>query len=832
MKHHLNGHLADQNLGGKNPGQTEGIPSVAFGEGANATTDAYTRTQGQQPPAVSTEGAEGALGALSTAPRRKNPLWMNVISVFLAFTLSLMAWNETSIAEARTAILGDAPTAADGDSSASDPSEADANDDATDPSANGEDGEGDGDATDGENGEDPQSDAPNFEELGLQAITALGEAELAEFMPEGLVAADAVLPAISDEAQEKRSDTTDNAASMKDEELQEAFAERLNFSMTATGALQDSDGNYQVNGQELTLTPSFGNLARQLDGGYLGACEDNDGVAVVFNAPYVYRTALEGQTDEDGNQAYEFHTTLSEEEWKYRGGDADGMRVVLSTDDVPQGWSVYTQHGTQFLKHTEKELEKGLSGVILFRYDGAQDENGVTVKTTRNQLRADAQLPQMTAHMLGEIPADQAVSVSGGFVANSFTAARDEDNKLKGNNIVCPTNQQTAASFTLVNAEATVALGTSVEMLAQPTFTPDAEGNGEGIAAFLLTITAAKGEFTEKGYQLNLADLPDAEGRGGMNADGVRAFDITALSDEDKESLNLADAAALEGAGLEALNAQVEEDVPGRAVLDIPVEGNPQLTELPANATAADEAAQPKRQIVVLVPYSAPALVHISQGNENATNPDLIDATNQLLSQGLPADEGEADPTYDVTTLEATLVAQVEAELVQEELVEKEGQDNALEEEEGTIAVALPQQMLQFAYQAPAPEEPEDPEAPENPAEGDDPTEGNNQETPGEQPTEGDEPQEPTEPEADASQEEIEALANPITFSMAQAGLALYQAAPRAASPYKTLDPTKHFDLWLNVQGANKRIADGVYLVSNQESPIVQTNVKDRKSVV
>lgn len=61
---------------------------------------------------------------------------------------------------------------------------------------------------------------------------------------------------------------------------------------------------------------------------------------------------------------------------------------------------------------------------------------------------------------------------------------------------------------------------------------------------------------------------------------------------------------------------------------------------------------------------------------------------------------------------------------------------------------------------------------------------------------------------------------------MAQAGLALYQAAPRAASPYKTLDPTKHFDLWLNVQGANKRIADGVYLVSNQESPIVQTNVK------
>ena len=152
-----------------------------------------------------------------------------------------------------------------------------------------------------------------------------------------------------------------------------------------------------------------------------------------------------------------------------------------------------------------------------------------------------------------------------------------------------------------------VALDTDVQMLAQPTFTPDEEGNGEGIAAFLLTITAAKGELTEKGYQLNLTDLPDAEGRGGMNAAGVRAFDITELSDEEKETLNLADPAALEGAGLEALNAQVEEDVEGRATLDIPVEGEPQLAELPADATAADEAAQPKRQIVVLVPYSTSA---------------------------------------------------------------------------------------------------------------------------------------------------------------------------------------------------------------------------------
>lgn len=258
---------------------------------------------------------------LSTAPRRKNPLWMNILSVFLCVTLSLMAWNETSIAEARTAILGDTPATGvdDTDGSASDPNEAD----------------GDTDATDGEGDEGSQSDAPNFEDLGLQAITSLGEAELEEFMPEGLLAADGVLPAVSDQAQERKSDTVDNAASMDEEDLQKLFAQRVKFNLSATGALQDSDGNYQVNGQEITLIPSFGNLDRQLDGGYLGAYEDTDGVAVVFNAPYVYRTALEGQSDADGRQLYEYGTTLSEEEWKYRGGDAEGMRVVMSAPELP-----------------------------------------------------------------------------------------------------------------------------------------------------------------------------------------------------------------------------------------------------------------------------------------------------------------------------------------------------------------------------------------------------------------------------------------------------------------------------------------------------------------
>lgn len=270
-----------------------------------------------------------------------------------------------------------------------------------------------------------------------------------------------------------------------------------------------------------------------------------------------------------------------------------------------------------------------------------------------------------------------------------------------------------------------------MQLLKQPTFSPDSQGNGEGIAAFLLTINSAKGDIVEKGYRLDLTDLPDMDDRGGMNAAGVRAFDITVLTDEQREELNLADPSALEGAGLSAINAQVvtedpEEEgeepveVPGRAVLDIPVEDEPVLTELPENATREEAAAQPKRQIVILVPYSAPALAHQDDGtNPDATNPDLVDATNQLLATGLPADAGQAaDPTYDVTALQATLTAFVNAELLQEELVAEEGEDNALEEEDTVITVALPSQMLRFTYVAPA-DKPQAPEQGDQPSGGD-----------------------------------------------------------------------------------------------------------------
>lgn len=98
MKHHPNGRMADPGLGSKMPAQTGGTPSVEQYQNAPAANPAYTREREQDQVALPQEGIETAAGLLSASPRRKNPLWMNVISVFLCVTLSLMSWNETSIA--------------------------------------------------------------------------------------------------------------------------------------------------------------------------------------------------------------------------------------------------------------------------------------------------------------------------------------------------------------------------------------------------------------------------------------------------------------------------------------------------------------------------------------------------------------------------------------------------------------------------------------------------------------------------------------------------------------------------------------------------------------
>ena len=773
------------------------MPTVAPVNGGASAADTADQRDAAKGAGMPEFAGVASATALSTTPARRYPVWMQAVALILAVALSLMSWNETTIAEARSLIVGDAVPMA----SAPAGDEGDG--------ASGEDADG----ADGEEGA-----AADEKDGSSRAITEVYDEDLAPFLPTGLVAADGVIPVLSDGALQKKADTLDNAASKSDDELTQAFAERFSYSLEASGALQDSDGNYQVNGAELALTSSFGDLDRQLDGGHLGGWEDADGVALVFNAPFVYRTEAEGQSDADGKQVYDYATTLSEEEWKFRKADGDGMRVVLHADELPQGWSVYTQHGDQFLKRTAKELADGLSGVVVFRYDGVQDENGITEKSTRNQLTADAALPSVKAYVLGDVPAKVGLPLSAGYVVNSYTAGRDDDNKRKANDILLPQNQQEAVALTLVNAEPAVALNAAASLVNDPTFTPDADGNGEGTAAFLLTLDAAKGELAEKGYQIDLADAPDAAGKGGMNADTVRAFDITAIAEEDREGLDLADAGALEAAGAKEAETSSDEARPGHATVNVAVEDEPALTALPADADEEDIENHLKREIVVLVPYSAPSL-KAAEVEAEPTNPDLAQATQELLANGLPSEDEAADPVYDPTALKMTLTASLSAELVQEELVEEGG--NALKEEDGTIRMALPEQTVAFAYKAPEPEQPQQPAESDEPAEN--PTEG-------EEPQEGEESGEPgstEEVEKDLTPEELMENTTPVMLSMLRAGAPLYTASPRAVGTnYKTLDPTKHFDLWLNVQGANKRISEGVYLVSNQETPIIQTNVK------
>ena len=160
-------------------------------------------------------------------------------------------------------------------------------------------------------------------------------------------------------------------------DLKAAFADRFQFSLGAAGALRATDGVLHVGGSSVTLAPSFGNLAVSLAGGYLGGSEAGDVVALTFNAPYMYQ-----------NAKGDYVRTNSAEEWKAAGGAEANMRAVVACDELPQGWTVYTEHMGQYQERTAKELKRGLSGAIVLRYEGAQDKNGITERATRGRLDA------------------------------------------------------------------------------------------------------------------------------------------------------------------------------------------------------------------------------------------------------------------------------------------------------------------------------------------------------------------------------------------------------------------------------------------------------------
>lgn len=690
-------------MGERSEREVKGVFSAAK---ASATRTHRDDTDKAQPGINDYPLEGGANGVVSrNAPRQLNPFG-KAVALVLSVLLVVTTWNTYAIEEVRDMIVGDATPMASGTETIDD----EGGDKLLDDVDNGDTDQASNDADAKDDAEGDNADEGDKSDDNAAADDAISEEDMQAYLPNDLVKAEEVIPSLSDKAKSEKKDGIETPASVSENDLKAHLSERFGFSLSAANALQMSDGVFHVDDTTVDFAADFGNLPLLLDGGYLGGSEDTDYVTMTFEAPYVYV-----------NAKGEYVQTLSQEEWKAAKGDKDGMRVALSAKEIPTGWSVWTEHMGQYLKHSKKDLAAGLSGTIVLRYEGAQDENGITEKKTRGQLAAGAAMPQLTATIEGKVPATETLEVKAGYQINSYTAGRDEDGNRKADSIRYELVENNAATLKLVNAEPQMKLAAKVKAQGTPLM-----GEQQGFAAFLITLTSAQGTVNEKGYTLRVADLPDTpQGAGMLNADGVVALDVTNMAGKEIAAIDPADTAALTAAGHKL--ASVKKVAEGVADLTFEVEDKAKLTN-----DAVSGKSEGERVLYVAVPYSAEALTTAEDGAFNAE------------------------------TIALRLTAAINGKAVQENKVKKaKSVNDTLDEEDATYIVELPAQEVAFE-KAPEPEpEPTEPEPTDEPKDdegnepADEPAEGDNQPAEGDD-TEGDSTEEPAEGDEPATEEEPE----------------------------------------------------------------------------
>lgn len=610
----------------------------AYGGGCSVENEAPNPSATPAPPSSAPLINNDAAGALAPQSRtRQLTPFGKVIAVTLSVLLFLTTWNTYSIEEARHLIIGDDAT----------PMAATAGDEIIDDSVGGDDtsqvadrADGDDDAADAEEalpGADeltPSDDDPQDPTITDEAMDAL--------LPDGLVEAEAVLSSLDDAAKNRRSDHVLNEAAVKDgalknmTELEEALAGHVRYGLAAAGTLQASDQRYHVDGTALSLTPTLfadSTAENLLQGGHLGGTSDSDRVILTFDAPYLYEDAL-------GT----IGTTLCREEWLARGADAQNMRAVLSipADQLPAGWAVYTEHRGKYLQRTAEELAGGLTGRILFVYQGVQDEHGITVPETRWQLSAETALPQLTATLTDAVPAEVPVEVKGGYQLSSFTAAVPEDAAEEPtDSVYCEMADEDAATFVLVNAEPHGAIISKVTPVGRALM-----GSEGGRAAFTVDITATEGVLNERGYDLVLSDVPVWSREGsGLRAADVVAFDATGMTAAELGNLDPGDAAAL-GRAFEGRD-QTTVEATSDGVAHVSMKAAGQLAA--PKAAGVDEEAVETRTFYIVVPFGPGAVATDEAG---AFVPEAIDVT---LTVYLNAKTVQEEKVADAATVNETL---------------------------------------------------------------------------------------------------------------------------------------------------------------------------------
>ena len=656
---------------------------------------------------------------VGTSPRQLK--WPGkVLAVFLAVLVGLTSWNTLAIAEARSIFIQDDATSlasspdeeiideatdeaaeeptdevidetGEGEPTPEDEAAQEGGDEATSPgeaTPEGEtapEGEAPEDATDESSeavtDQSAEDQTPEDETTDESSEETADEAtsDYAEYLPTDLVNADQVIPYLSESLTSGNWNTVINNASVNaaNESLAEAdkidaesyladtLAQHFNYSLTPSGALQASDQSFQIQGSSLVLTPSLGNLDALLEGGYLGAADESDVVALTFTAPYVYRQ--QPAADATSEEAAEAETnptyvqTLSREEWLANGGDTTGARVAISASDIPAGWSVWTEHDGKYLKATKQTLAEGLSGSIVLRYEGLQDENGITINETRGRLYANAVMPSLVVTIAGDMPITQELPIYAGYMVQSFNSATGEAADDAHKSVYYAAANSRAATVWVNSAEAMADLTATINCEADPIYM----GEGVGYAPYTITMNAFKGDVYEYGYALRLEDRPDANGLGGFIGEDIVAVDVTDWTNEEIGAIDPLNPETYLVADMPTVT--VEE--PGVATINFIA---------PEESTLVAEEPTSRRVLYVAVPYAETSL-NLSEGSE----------------------------WYDATQLTMSVVADVNSELVQEETWDDSASwEDVLDNEDAFIYTAPTTQDVWF-YVAPEREEEE-----------------------------------------------------------------------------------------------------------------------------
>ena len=235
---------------------------------------------------------------------------------------------------------------------------------------------------------------------------------LSELAPDGLVAAEEVLPQVTVAAEGA---------------VEADLAGRIAPTLVAYGKPFSAAQGFFVKDGAVRADFEMGDRGALLNGGHLAGSKEGDRFVLTLEVPYLYLDA-QGETA----------TTYSEEEWRYhtavnevaasvtageedapvdaeaaaetaRAKAAEGVsptapRAVVQAETAPEGWSLFQEHDGAYLPVTDEALAAGVSGRLVLRYDGND-----------GKLDASASLPQLQLGLVGRVPSGTLVSVYYGY---------------------------------------------------------------------------------------------------------------------------------------------------------------------------------------------------------------------------------------------------------------------------------------------------------------------------------------------------------------------------------------------------------------------------------